>query len=69
VPKLGSTANTPDQEILRPRTRLQDGIRKKKYTDRMVRYGCLAISEEPSDVSVTLKDKHWKATMDDIGQK
>jgi hypothetical protein len=54
--KLGSIVNISHHETLIPRKRLQDGIRKeKKYTDGMVRYGCLATSEEPSVVSAALK--------------
>jgi hypothetical protein len=64
-PFSGSSALAPEV-VTRPRTRLQDGIRKEKvFTDGTVRYGCFAISEEPQDLSTALEDKHWKAAMGD----
>jgi hypothetical protein len=50
----------------RPRTRLQQGIRKPKiYTDGTVKYGFLATSDEPHSVEDALHDKNWKEAMDD----
>jgi hypothetical protein len=47
------------------RTRLQSGIVKpRKFTDGTVRYGNLAICEEPSSLSAALSDPNWKAAMD-----
>jgi hypothetical protein len=64
-PFSGSSAPAPEA-VTRPKTRLQDGIRKEKvFTNGTVRYGCFAISEEPQDLSTVLEDKHWKAAMDD----
>lgn len=52
-------------ECVRPRTRLQSGIRKEKvYTDGTVRYGCFTSSGEPSDHIEALKNKNWKLAMD-----
>ena len=49
----------------RPRTRLQDGIRKEKvYTDGTVKYGFLTSTGEPCSVDEALGDKNWKAAMD-----
>jgi histone deacetylase 1/2 len=47
-----------------PRTRLQQGIRQpKKYTDGTVRYGMLASTGEPRNLSTALTDPHWRAAM------
>jgi histone deacetylase 1/2 len=47
-----------------PRTRLQQGIRQpKKYTDGTVRYGMLASTGEPRNLSAALNDPHWRAAM------
>jgi hypothetical protein len=52
--------------LARPRTRLQDGIRKTKvYTDEIVWYGCLASAiVEPRSISEALSNCHWKNAMD-----
>ena len=48
----------------RPRTRLQDGIRKeKKYTDGTVKYGFLTSTGEPTSTEEALGDKNWQAAM------
>jgi hypothetical protein len=49
----------------RPRTRLQDNIRKpKQYTDGTIRYGLLSDTREPSSLRDALGSPHWKAAMD-----
>ena len=49
----------------RPRTRLQDNIRKpKSYTDGTVRYGLLAQVKEPSSLKEALGDENWRSAMD-----
>jgi histone deacetylase 1/2 len=49
----------------RPRTRLQDGIRKPKlYSDGTVRYGLSTFTGEPRSVEEVLTSKHWKKAMD-----
>ena len=46
-------------------TRLQQGIRRHKvYTDGTVRYGNLAVTAEPANLSEALKNDHWKQAMD-----
>jgi hypothetical protein len=48
-----------------PHTQLPAGIWKPKiYLDNIVRYGNIAISEQPGDLSAALSDPHWKAAMD-----
>ncbi|WVZ50557.1 hypothetical protein U9M48_001799 [Paspalum notatum var. saurae] len=64
-----STATAPvaDNALApsRPRTRLQDGIRKPKvYTDGTIRYAMFTSSGEPQSVDEALKDKNWKNAMD-----
>jgi histone deacetylase 1/2 len=50
---------------MRPRTRLQSGIRKEKvYTDGTIRYGLFTSSDEPRNLEEALKDKNWKNAMD-----
>lgn len=50
---------------MRPRTRLQNGIRKEKvYTDGTIKYGFLTSSGEPQNLDETLGNKHWKEAMD-----
>jgi hypothetical protein len=57
--------STAADQHLRPRTRLQSGIRKEKvYTDGTVKYGFFASSDEPRNLEEALKDKNWKAAMD-----
>jgi hypothetical protein len=52
--------------ITRPRTRLQDGIRKeKKFIDETIWYGFLATRGEPQYLRSALRDKNWKAALDD----
>ncbi len=52
-------------EVMRPKTRLQSGIRKDKiYTDGTVRYSCFTSSGEPQTLDEALGDKHWKEAMD-----
>jgi histone deacetylase 1/2 len=47
-----------------PQTRLQQGIRQpKQYTDGTVRYGMLASTGEPRNLSAALTDPHWRAAM------
>jgi histone deacetylase 1/2 len=50
---------------MRPKTRLQSGIRKEKiYTDGTVRYSCFTSSGEPQTLHEALGDKNWKEAMD-----
>jgi hypothetical protein len=50
----------------RPRTRLQNNIRKPKtYTDGTVRYVCLTVSGEPKSVEEALNHERWRGTMDE----
>lgn len=43
--------------VQRPRTRLQDGIRRHKiYMDGTVKYGMLAVNGEPNDLNEALND-------------
>nr|AAK55460.1 putative gag-pol polyprotein [Oryza sativa Japonica Group]AAP54977.1 retrotransposon protein, putative, Ty1-copia subclass [Oryza sativa Japonica Group] len=52
-------------EVMRPKTRLQSGIRKEKiYTDGTVRYSCFTSSGEPQTLHEALGDKNWKEAMD-----
>jgi hypothetical protein len=49
----------------RPRTRLQDGIRKPKvYSDGTIHYGLSTFTGEPRSVEEALTSKHWKKAMD-----
>ncbi len=65
-----STSAAPAQqqipaEVMRPKTRLQSGIRKEKvYTDGTVRYSCFTSSGEPQSLCEALGDKNWKHAMD-----
>lgn len=53
-------------EQARPRTRSQHGIHKPKvYTDGTIRYGFLATTEEPTNLSDALANKDWKQAMDE----
>jgi hypothetical protein len=62
----GTISTALDRGPARPRTRLQDGIRKeKKITDGTIRYDYSATTNEPRDLSDALMDKNWKAAMDD----
>lgn len=55
----------PPEVTLRPKTRLQSGIRKEKiYTDGTVKYSCFTSSGEPQNLNEALGDKNWKETMD-----
>ena len=61
VPVASVTPATP----LRPRTRLQDGIRKEKvYTDGTVKYGFLTSTGEPNTIGEVLGDSNWKSAME-----
>jgi hypothetical protein len=54
-----------EETTIRPRTRLQSGIRKPKvYTDGTIRYSCLTSSGEPGNLNEAFGDKHWKEAMD-----
>jgi hypothetical protein len=49
----------------RPRTRLQDGIRKPKtYSDGTVKYGFLSSTGKPRNIEEALHSKVWKDAMD-----
>jgi hypothetical protein len=51
---------------VRPRTRLQSGIRKEKqFTDVTVRYGLVAANGEPNNLEEALGNINWKNAMDD----
>lgn len=53
------------QQVDRPRTRLQSGIRKEKmYTDGTVKYGLFISSGEPQYLEEAINDKNWKTAMD-----
>ena len=53
------------QVPVRPRTRLQDGIRKaKKYSDGTVRYGFLTATGEPNTVDEALENTNWRKAME-----
>lgn len=66
----GSEATTPGSSapappVTRPRTRLQDGIRKPKvFTDGHDRYGCFISTGEPHNVEEALSHSQWKHAMD-----
>jgi len=63
-PEEVATPSPPAPAPLRPVTRLQRGIQKKKiYTDGTVRYGMLASTGEPTDLADALQDKNWKHAM------
>jgi hypothetical protein len=53
--------------LARPKTHLQDGIRKAKvYTDGTIRYGCFAsAATEPRNTIEALADSNCKKAMDD----
>jgi histone deacetylase 1/2 len=54
----------PPQEITRPRTRLQSGIRKDKvYTDGTIRYSLFSSTGEPHAVEEAINDLQWKEAM------
>jgi len=54
----------PPQEITRPRTRLQSGIRKDKvYTDGTIRYSLFSSTGEPHAVEEAINDPQWKEAM------
>uniref|UniRef100_J3LIX4 Reverse transcriptase Ty1/copia-type domain-containing protein n=1 Tax=Oryza brachyantha TaxID=4533 RepID=J3LIX4_ORYBR len=66
-----ATASNDDQDAtttmaLRPRTRLQSGIRKAKvYTDGTVKWGLPTVTGEPQNLQDALGDRNWKNAMDD----
>jgi hypothetical protein len=65
APSVPSGSIAEDTNTLRPQTRLQDGIRKeKKFIDGTACYKCIATAEELGDLMTTLKNKDWKAVMD-----
>jgi hypothetical protein len=44
---------------------LQGGIHKPKvYTDGTIRYGCLAVIDEPRNLEEDFRNKNWKSAMD-----
>jgi hypothetical protein len=48
-----------------PHTRLRDGIRKPHvYTDGTIRYGMIASTGEPSNLTKALTYSNWKSAMD-----
>jgi hypothetical protein len=61
-----TSTNAPTSTNLRPRSHLQDGIRKTKvYTSGTIRYGCIASTvREPHDLSEALSNINWKNAMD-----
>lgn len=64
-PEASAEAGHSTPPVLRPRTRLQDGIRKeKRYTDGTIRYACLLSNGEPSDLNDALESKDWRPAMD-----
>jgi hypothetical protein len=69
---LASVTETPATEIcvhvddVRPRTRLQNKIRKPKtYTDGTVWYACLTQSGEPKNLEAALQDDKWHKAMNE----
>jgi hypothetical protein len=59
------TASQEPQMLARPRTRLQNGIRKEKvYTDGTVKYNFLTSTGEPCSVNDALADINWKHAME-----
>jgi hypothetical protein len=47
------------EAMIRPRTRLQGGIRKpKQYTDGTIRYGCLTTFGEPQNLDEALENRN-----------
>jgi hypothetical protein len=61
---VSSVSVAEETNTLRARTRLQDGIRKeKKFTDGTVRYECVATAKELGDLVIALKNRDWKAAM------
>jgi hypothetical protein len=63
TPATSDVVGSP--EPARPRTRAQAGIRKPKvYTDGTVRYGCLAVTQEPANLDEALCNKDWKQAID-----
>ena len=65
-PGLSRPVNGPiPSSLYRPRTRVQDNIRKpKQFTDGTVRYGLLSEVAEPSSFRDALTSPKWKAAMD-----
>ncbi|XP_071685400.1 uncharacterized protein [Lolium perenne] len=59
-----ATSNPPATTSMRPRTRLQQGIRQpKQYTDGTIRYGMFAATGEPQTLDEALKDARWCEAM------
>lgn len=52
--------------VLRPRTRLQAGIRQpKQFKDGTVRYGLLTTTGEPNNLDEAFGNPNWKRAMDE----
>jgi hypothetical protein len=65
VSPVDASTQAASQESLRPRTRLQAGVRRPKvYIDDTIRYGFLTSTGEPHTVEEALGDKNWKEAMD-----
>lgn len=70
----GSASSTHDNfpqsipspiQQLRPRTRLQDGIiKRKQFTDGTIRYGNLCSTGEPEYLGEALMDPNWRKAME-----
>lgn len=55
----------PVHAPIRPRTHLQENIRKPKtFTDGMVHYGFLSEIQEPRSLQENLSSQQWKSAMD-----
>jgi hypothetical protein len=64
VPQQEQEQQQEQEPQVRPRTRLQSGIRKEKvYTDGTIKYSYFISSGEPSNDIEALKDKNWKTAM------
>jgi hypothetical protein len=58
-PAPNSTTEQQHHQQMRPRTRLQSGIRKEKvYTDGTIKYGLFTSSDEPRTLEEALNDKN-----------
>jgi hypothetical protein len=63
APTASTLSSAPTENALR--TRLQSGIQKPKfYSDGIVRFTNLTVSEEPRNLSDALTDPNWKSEMD-----
>jgi hypothetical protein len=62
----GDSSPVPTPELPRPRTRLQDGIRKPRtYTDGTIRYGLFSSTGEPDNLTEALGDDRWRQAMNE----